>query len=244
MSSGLSCVKRLSHGLFLIVTLGLALTGGAQIQPGSTVTISVSSGPGNKGDWIGLFRVGSAEDGFNTLAWCFLSGTQAYPSEAMSMAKIPFVLPKNLSPGEYEFRFYASDNYFRRLATGNTFTVGSGGNGTPKITATPMQIQAGSSVSISVSGSSGINDWVGLFRVGAPSDNTNLLAWSYLNGTQHSPPAGTAAGTFTFVMPKDMSNLSAGEYEFRLFANDDFKAPLANTQMLTLGAGAKLGSAP
>lgn len=248
-NSGRGCSsKNFLHILALLLPLFLALASAAQadpsIGPGSSMTVSVSGGPGNRGDWVGLFRVGAAEDGFNTLAWCFLSGTHDYPQEPTGNTEIKFVLPKNLQPGQYEFRLYASDNYFTRLATGNSFKVGSGGAGVPRITATPMHIQLGGSVTISVSGGSGINDWVGLFRAGAPNDNNNLLAWSYLNGIQNAPPVGTTAATFNFVLPKGVANLSSGEYEFRLFANDDFKEPLANTQMLTLGGGAQLRSRP
>ena len=180
------CPKEFSHWLFLTLTFVLALTGAAQaqsaIEPGSSVTVTVSSGPGNKGDWIGLFRVGAPAYGFSTLAWAFLSGAHNYPDTGMSIAKVTFVLPSNLSPGQYEFRFYASDNYFTLLATGNTFTVGSGGSGTPRITATPTL--AASSETISVSGGPGNpNGWVGLYRVGAAGDNEHLLAWGYLNGT-------------------------------------------------------------
>src|SRR5258706_2489907 len=168
---------------YLMLVFVLILTAAAQattpvVEPGSSMTVSISSGPGNKGDWVGLFRVGAAEDGFNTLAWCFLSGTHDYPSGGITATKFTFVLPKNLNAGQYEFRLYASDNYFRRLATGNQFAVGSGGNGTPKITVTPMQIQLGSSVTISVSGGSGVNDLVGVYLAGAPNRNGNAFAWS------------------------------------------------------------------
>jgi hypothetical protein len=247
MSGSRFCTNKLSHGRLLTLAFLLALTGAAEADPsiaaGSSVTVSVSSGPGNKGDWIGLFRVGAPSDGFDTLAWAFLSGTQTYPDTGMSMAKFKFVLPPHLSPGQYEFRFYASDNYFTLLATGNSFTVGSGGSGMPKISTTPTQ--AASSETISVSGGpGGANDWVGLYRVGAPSDNEHLLAWGYLNGTQKTPSTGASSGSFNFVMPSNLSNMSAGLYEFRFYANDDFKEPLAISQPIKLGSGPQLHSAP
>lgn len=229
----------------LILAVVSAAQTDAPIAPGSTMTVSVTGGPGNKGDWVGLFRVGAAEDGFNTLAWCFLSGTHEYPSaDDMRLATFPFVLPKALPAGQYEFRFYASDNYFTRLATGAQFTVGAGGAETPRITATPTHIKEGDSVTISVSGASGINDWVGLFRIGAPSDDIHQLAWSYLNGTQKSPSSKFTKAMFTFVVPGGLSHMPSGEYEFRLFSNDDFKEPLASTQMITLGGGANIHSVP
>lgn len=228
---------------FVLAVASAAQTSGTPIAPGSTMTVSVTGGPGNKGDWVGLFRVGAAEDGFNTLAWCFLSGTHDYPSnDDMRLATFPFVLPKALPAGRYEFRFYASDNYFTRLATGAPFTVGAGGSETPEITATPTHVKAGDSVTISVSGASGINDWVGFYRIGAPSDDIHQLAWSYLNGTQKSPSGKLTKATFTFVVPGGLSHMPGGEYEFRLFSNDDFKEPLASTQMITVGSGAQLQS--
>jgi hypothetical protein len=121
--------------------------------------------------------------------------------------------------------------------------VGSGGSASPRITATPAL--AASSETVSVSGGPGNpNDWVGLYRVGAASDNEHLLAWGYLNGTQVAPSTGTSSATFTFVMPSNLSNLSAGLYEFRFFAKDDFKAPLAVSQPIRVGSGPQLHSAP
>lgn len=211
----------------------------ASIRPGSSVTISISNGPGNKGDWVGLFRVGAPPDGFDTLAWSFLSGTHDYPPTGTGNAQFKFALPANLTPGKYELRFYASDNYFTLLAAGDPFTVSSGELGVPQITATP--IQAGSSETISISGGpGGTNDWVGLFRAGSASDEEHLLAWGYLNGRQNAPSSGLSSATFTFPMPSGLSNLNAGLYEFRFFANDDFKAPLAISQPIKLGSGPQL----
>src|SRR2546427_3890291 len=92
----------------------------------------------NKNDWVGLFRVGAPAT-FNPLEWCYLSGTQKEPPSGKTAADFPFALPKHLSAGQYEFPFYATDQFFKLLATGDPFTVGSGGFGTPSITAAPTQ---------------------------------------------------------------------------------------------------------
>jgi hypothetical protein len=151
-------------------------------------------------------------------------------------AKLPGLWGSN-----HKTYFFFNFEGFRQL--GALVTVGSGGSGTPRITATPTL--AGSSEAISVSGGPGNpNDWVGLYRVGSSSDNEHLLAWGYLNGTQVAPPTGTSSATFTFVMPSNLSSLSAGLYEFRFFAKDDFKAPLAASQPIRVGSGPQLHSAP
>ena len=85
--------KRIRPILFLTLPFVVAVTAVAQanpvINPGSSITESVSSGPGSKEDWVGLFRVGAPEDGFNTLALCFLSGTHAYPSDYPALGTEP-----------------------------------------------------------------------------------------------------------------------------------------------------------
>jgi hypothetical protein len=87
------------------------------IEPGTSVTVTVSSGPGNKGGWIGLFRVGAPADGFSTLAWGYLNGTQVAPSAGTSSATFSFVMPSklsSLSAGLYEFAFSPKTTSRRR----------------------------------------------------------------------------------------------------------------------------------
>ena len=50
-------------------------------------------------------------------------------------------------------------------------------------------------------------DWIGLFKVGDPSETYEDGWWSYSNGG--------ASGTFTLIAPQ-----TPGGYEFRYFAND------------------------
>jgi hypothetical protein len=244
MSGWRFCAKRISPRLFLTLAVGLALAGegqaGLAIQPGSSPNVSVSGGPGNKNDWVGLFRVGAPADGFNTMEWCYLSGTKKELPAGKTATEFPFVLPKNLSARQYEFHFYATDQYFRLLAT-HSQSVPVGSARRPS----PHPPQAGSEETITVSGGTGRpNDWVRLYRVGAPSDEAQLLAWSYLNGTQKSPATGKCATTFSFIMPSNLSNLSPGLNEFRFYANDDFHEKLAISQMTKVGSGAHVQIAP
>jgi hypothetical protein len=63
-------------------------------------------------------------------------------------------------------------------------------------------------------------DWVGLFAVGAASGREQL-DWQYLNGTKSPPAAGLASATLTFPF-------QAGNYEFRLYANNSNSNLLAS----------------
>src|SRR5438876_2975783 len=88
------------------------------VVPGATVSVGVTSGPGNPKDWLALYPTGAADSAY--LDWFFLNGTKSAPAAGLTTATVPFTLPK--MPGTYEVRFFANDT-FQRLGTAPAVTV-------------------------------------------------------------------------------------------------------------------------
>ena len=88
-----------------------------QINVGQTVTASVSNGPGNTGDWVGLYF---ATDPDSTVVdWKYLSGSQTRPGSGLTSASVLFT---PTVPGTYNVRFFQNDST-TKLATSATLTV-------------------------------------------------------------------------------------------------------------------------
>src|SRR5439155_970064 len=88
------------------------------VAPGATVSVGVTSGPGNPKDWLALYPTGAADSAY--LDWFFLNGTKSAPAVGVTTATVPFTLPH--TPGTYEVRFFANNTY-QRLGTTPTVTV-------------------------------------------------------------------------------------------------------------------------
>lgn len=82
--------------LALLVIVSAAISAGAQtisiegvagpspvtVGAGTAVPLTVTDGPGNAGDWVGLFAVG----GDTRLAYYYLSGTGSQPATGLTSA--------------------------------------------------------------------------------------------------------------------------------------------------------------
>jgi hypothetical protein len=104
------------------------------------------------------------------------------------------------SPGTFEFRYLLSGGY-TDVTRSNTVTVSAGGF---TLTATPASVNSGGSVTVNWTAPAGrpANDWVGLYRVGAP--NSPSLWFQYTGGA--------TTGSASVTVPTTL-----GTYEFRYF---------------------------
>ena len=95
------------------------------------------------------------------------------------------------------------------------------------ITVSPASIGAGGTVTVSWSGISNPSsmDWIGLYAVGA-GDNA-FLRWMYVSCTMGASSA-QASGSCPFVLP---GSVGAGNYEFRLFANNGYSRLATSNQL-------------
>src|SRR5262245_39145604 len=200
------------------------------VNGGGTVTVSVTNGPGNRTDWVGLFRQGAVDSGY--VDWRYLNGTMSAPGTGLTSANFSFPIPT--TPGTYEFRLFANDS-FTRLAT------------SPLVTVTPPPaptLPAGNIVqgvlTIQVTASNGPRnrtDWVGLFRPAAA--DTGFVDWQYLNGTKGAPGTGLTAATLRFPTPTP-----GGTFEFRFFANDGFTRLATSPPVIVSGPATTLTVSP
>ena len=180
------------------------------VVAGTHVSVGITGGPAQPGDWVGLFAANAADSA--NLAWRYLNGSTTLPSNGQSDAQLIFAVP--VTAGSYEFRFFNA-NTFTRLATSTTMVVSASSaalsvNGV----AAPASVTlaAGSQTVVSVNGGpANVGDWVGLYLVGAP--DAAVLDWRYLNDTAQLPATGLSTSTLHFGVPT-----TAGTYEFRFFA--------------------------
>ncbi len=84
------------------VTVNGVTSGSITAAPGSTLTVSVSSGAGNLYDWIGFFSAGAA----NGSAWWYMNGSQTPPTAPSTSASFTTTAPT--TNGVYEFRYFAA----------------------------------------------------------------------------------------------------------------------------------------
>ena len=156
-----------------------------------TATWSAPAGSSTT-NWVGFYAVGAPNS--PAIAWQYTGG-----ATNGSFTTAP------ASPGTYEFR-YLLNNGYTDVARSNTVTVNAVGF---SLTATPATVSAGGNVTVNWTAPSGRpgNDWIGLFKVGAP--NTPSIAWRYVNGA--------ASGSFTVAAPTQ-----SGSYEFRYLLSDGY----------------------
>src|SRR5206468_2219127 len=82
------------------------------VNGGATVVVTVSNGPGNRADWVGVFPQGAPNTGY--IDWQYLNGAKSAPGTGLTGATLTFTMPA--TSGAFEFRFFANDG-LTRLAT-------------------------------------------------------------------------------------------------------------------------------
>ena len=103
------------------------------VVAGGTVTATIANGPGNAGDWVGLFGAGAADGTY--LDWKYLNGTRTRPGSGVTGAAVTFTMPA--TPGTYNVRFFLNDS-MTKLATSATITVTAAAPPTIALSATTV----------------------------------------------------------------------------------------------------------
>lgn len=188
-------------------------SGAIEINLGDTMTASAGSGATTT-DWVGLYRVGAIHQHY--LEWWYLNGTTSAPASPVSNSILE--IPMNRVRAGYELRKFLNNGY-SLLGQSGVVTIRQ-----PRLTvngeAAPQTISAepGASIQvdvISAQGSYPASDWVGIYRIGAPS--TAWLDWVYLHGTRAVPSGGLHSGNFSMTVPN-----ARGPYELRLSYSSGF----------------------
>jgi hypothetical protein len=197
---------------------GITFTAPTTATPGGTVTATLLNGPGNAGDWMGLY----AADG-SRLSWKYLNGTETAPAIGRTTAEVPFTLPT--TAGTYTLRLYA--NYSQiLLATTAPITVATPADTTITVTP-PTTIAPGGTVhAIIANGPGNAADWVALYAAGG----STYLDWKYLNGTRTVPATGMTTAPVDFTLPT-----TPGTYTLQFYQNDSYVL-LASSVTITVAS--------
>ena len=94
------------------------------VSAGATISATVANGPGNPGDWLGVYAVGAPTGTSNPPSWKWLSTDGAAPSippaPGVTAGTVHLVVPAQA--GQYEVRFFPN-NSFTLGATSAAITV-------------------------------------------------------------------------------------------------------------------------
>jgi len=193
----------------LTPTVTLGATSGVA---GGTVTATVVNGPGNAGDWAGLY-----DSAGNAIQWQYLNGTHTLPTNGATSATLTFVLPATL--GAYHVRLFNAS--YVLIATSGTIST-TAPTVLPTVTLDVVSATVGSTARALVANGPGApGDWVGLFDA-----NGNAVQWEYLNGSHSLPAIGVSSASVPFVLP------TPGTYQMRLF-NSNY-VQIATSDILTV----------
>ena len=161
---------------------------------GGTVMAMVANGPGNAGDWVGLYNTSGT-----AMQWQYLNGTQVKPAVGVTSSTVTFSLPS--TPGIYQVRLFNAT--YTLVATSASITTTA-----PSVTLGATTGVAGGTVTATIANGPGLpGDWVGLYDAAGTA-----VQWQYLNGTQVKPATGVTSATVTFMLPT-----GPGTYQARLF---------------------------
>jgi len=161
---------------------------------GGTVLATVVNGPGNAGDWVGLYTTSGT-----AVQWQYLNGTQVKPAVGLPSATVPFTLPS--TPGTYQVRLFNAT--YTLVATSASITTTA-----PSVTLGATTGVAGGTVTATIANGPGTpGDWVGLYDAGGTA-----VQWQYLNGSHLMPATGIPNTAVTFLLPT-----TPGTYQARLF---------------------------
>jgi len=161
---------------------------------GGPVVATVDGGPGDVGDWAGLYDA----DG-NAMQWLYLNGSQSLPASGVTGASLTFMLPTK--PGTYHACFF--DASYKLIATSGSVTTTAS-----SITLSASTGNPGVQVSAIVANAPGwTGDWAGLYDA-----DGNNIEWQYLDGLHTQPASSIRDTTLTFTTP-----LTPGVYQVRLF---------------------------
>jgi hypothetical protein len=86
--------------------------GPVTVPSGAAITAAVVGGPGNRGDWVGVFAVGAVARATSRVSWKWLSTDLASPTQPLTgvtTGTVHLVVPAQ--PGQYEVRFFVNNSW-------------------------------------------------------------------------------------------------------------------------------------
>jgi len=181
----------------------------ASIGVAQKITVTYSNAPGNSGEWVGTFAVGSPST--SSLSQKSLNGSKN--------GTLTFSAP--VTPGKYEFRLLNAQN--QQLAVSNSVQVV--GELPPQlqstVSASPASLKSGETITVTYSNAPGDpGEWIGMYYTGGQTPS--LVEQKSLNGIVN--------GTLSFTAPTQ-----TGSYEFRMINVQSRQLAVSNTITVTGG---------
>lgn len=182
----------------------------ASAAAGTRMSVEVTGGPANRGDWIGLFPAGAADNAYLDLR--YLNNAVSLPEVGQADGVVVFQAPA--IAGTYDIRFFAA-NTAPAITSSTVVVAAPTAVLTVNGSTAPADVDAiaGSQATVLVSGGpANRGDSVRLYAAGE-SNAGAYLDLRYLNDAVSLPETGATGGTLHFHLPT-----VPGAYEFRLVA--------------------------
>jgi hypothetical protein len=194
-------------------------TGPVTVSAGAMISATVANGPGNPGDWLGVYAVGSPSGPGNPASWKWLSsddsGSSVPPAPGIAAGTVHLVVPAQA--GQCEIRFF-SNNSFTVGATSAAITVQITAPPPPppvptSVTLTPASVSlpdnspAGTAASTATVAMSDGSAFAGMLTIGA--NNMVALARSTVALTRALTAADDGAHSFLITATQNAGTASA-----------------------------------
>jgi|HubBroStandDraft_4_1064222.scaffolds.fasta_scaffold17540_3 hypothetical protein len=184
------------------------------VSAGATISATVANGPGNPGDWLGVYPVGAPTGSGNPPSWKWLSTDDARnsvpPAPGVTAGTVHLVVPPQA--GQYEVRFFPN-NSFSLGATSAAITVQITAPVPTSVTLTPASVSlpdnspAGTPVSIVAVAMSDKSAFAGMLTIGA--NNMIALSQSTVALTRALTAADNGAQSFLITATENAGTASA-----------------------------------
>jgi acid phosphatase type 7 len=149
--------------------------------PNEDILVRFNAGPGNRRDWIGVYKKGQTPGGVNSTTWAYLNGSTSVPATGIKSGSVLFTA--NIAANQEWYAVFLKDDGYEEIASRVPFFVGT----TPTLTAGKTAYTEGEAVQIAYSGAPGAaKDWIGIYRVDQTPGPTPSIQWNYVTGTAGS----------------------------------------------------------
>jgi hypothetical protein len=215
--------------------------------PGDDILVTFTGGPGNKGDWIGLYAEGKGPEGGDNdphlKGWYYTNGAQSTGTRAPREGRVVLdggsensenpEVDWPLADGAYDLYFICCDGY-DVLAGPVGIEIDPQKDAGPRLAVDKSTYASGENIVVTYTGGPGNKyDWVAVYDDGViPSSGIFARLWYYTDGTQDTGTPG--AHDASVVMDSASENpenwevdwpLADGDYDVYLLCCDDYVPP-------------------
>lgn len=137
---------------------------------GEDIEVHYFFGPGNPGDWIGIYRAGDTPGPIPSTDWEYVSGTTGTVTLNVDQ------------PGEYFIAFFEDEGYYEMAERLTVFITSI-----PELSLEKGGFDPGESFTVSYESAPGLpNDWIGIYRLDDVPGQVASTLWYYTSGSSGS----------------------------------------------------------